>query len=194
MLRTSIEKMTTYISTKYGNEAAQEWTSRKKINLLEPAYSQAIQDRHAGRVRATREWIELKLRSLRGQRRQQLKPRSTMPLPIAGSSRNCKRWTTKFPRVTLNSMMRSKWDSQTVRRYLTAICGAPTERLLTASRKTGVKSTPCYWASAPKCWLTRWSKMWIGWLSVSHLTLPYSSSSSRSLYWSNPTINTRQQC
>jgi hypothetical protein len=64
MLCTSMEKMTTYIGTKYGNEAAQEWTSGKKINLLKPTYSQAIQDRHAARVRATREWIELKLRSL----------------------------------------------------------------------------------------------------------------------------------
>jgi hypothetical protein len=34
MLCTSMEKMTTYIVTKYGDEAAQEWTSRKKINLL----------------------------------------------------------------------------------------------------------------------------------------------------------------
>jgi hypothetical protein len=39
MLRTSMEKMTTYIGTKYDNEAAQEWTSGKKINLLKPAYS-----------------------------------------------------------------------------------------------------------------------------------------------------------
>jgi hypothetical protein len=68
MLHTSMEKMTTYIGTKYGNEAAQEWTSGKKINILEPAYSQAIWDRHAARVRATREWIELKLRSLRAER------------------------------------------------------------------------------------------------------------------------------
>jgi hypothetical protein len=65
MLRTSIKKMTTYIGTKYGNEAAQEWTSGKKIKLLEPAYSQTIWDRHAARVRATRERIELKLRSPR---------------------------------------------------------------------------------------------------------------------------------
>jgi hypothetical protein len=64
MLRTSMEKITTYIGTKYGNAAAQEWTSGKKINLLEPAYSQAIWDRHAARVRVTREQIELKLRSL----------------------------------------------------------------------------------------------------------------------------------
>ena len=68
MLHTSMEKMTAYIGTKYGNEAAQEWTSGKKINLLEPAYSQAIQDRHAARVRATRERIELKLRSLRAEK------------------------------------------------------------------------------------------------------------------------------
>jgi hypothetical protein len=64
MLCTSMEKMNTYISTKYGNEAAQDWTSGKKINPLEPAYSQAIRDRHAARVRATREHIELKLRRL----------------------------------------------------------------------------------------------------------------------------------
>ncbi len=62
---TSIEKMTTCIITKYGNEAAQEWTSRKKINLLKPVYSQATRDRHAARVRATRERIKLKLKSLR---------------------------------------------------------------------------------------------------------------------------------
>ncbi len=37
MLRTSMEKMAMYIVTKYGNEAAQEWTSGKKIILLEPA-------------------------------------------------------------------------------------------------------------------------------------------------------------
>jgi hypothetical protein len=68
MLRTSMEKMTTYIGTKYVNEAAQEWTSGKKINLLKPAYSQAILDRHATRVRATREQIEFKLRSLRAEK------------------------------------------------------------------------------------------------------------------------------
>ena len=42
MLQTSMEKMATYIGTKYGDEAAQEWTSGKKITLSEPAYSQAI--------------------------------------------------------------------------------------------------------------------------------------------------------
>ncbi len=63
-----VEKMTTYISTKYGDEAAQEWTSRKKINLQEPAYSKAILDRHAARVKATREQIELRFKSLRAEK------------------------------------------------------------------------------------------------------------------------------
>ena len=65
MLRTSMEKMATYIGTKYGDEAAQEWTSGKKITVYEPAYSQAIQNRHAARVKATRDRIELRLKSLR---------------------------------------------------------------------------------------------------------------------------------
>jgi hypothetical protein len=65
MLQTSMEKMATYI----GDEAAQEWTSGKKITLSEPAYSQAIRDRHAARVvKATREQIELRLKSLRAQK------------------------------------------------------------------------------------------------------------------------------
>jgi hypothetical protein len=33
--------------------------------------------------------------------------------------------------------------------------GIPTKRLLRASRKAGVKSIPCYWASVLKCWLTK---------------------------------------
>ena len=55
MILTSMEKMATYIGTKYGDEAAQEWTSGKKITLSEHAYSQATRDRHAARVKATRE-------------------------------------------------------------------------------------------------------------------------------------------
>ncbi len=63
MLCTSMEKMATYIGTKYGNEAAQEWTSGKKIALLEPTYLQAIFDRHAERVKATRDRLNLNLMS-----------------------------------------------------------------------------------------------------------------------------------
>jgi hypothetical protein len=64
MLCTSMEKMAMYIGTKYGNKAAQEWTSGKKIVLQEPAYLQAILVRHAERVKATRECIQLRLKSL----------------------------------------------------------------------------------------------------------------------------------
>ncbi len=63
MLRTSMEKMAT-IGTKYGDEAVQEWASGKKITLSEPDYSQAIRNRHLARVKATREQIELRLKTL----------------------------------------------------------------------------------------------------------------------------------
>jgi hypothetical protein len=65
MLRTSMEKMATYIGTKYGDEAAQEWISGRKIIPPEPVHSQAITDRHAARVKATKDRIELKLQGLR---------------------------------------------------------------------------------------------------------------------------------
>jgi hypothetical protein len=64
MLRTSMEKMTTYIGTKFGDEAAQEWISGKKIVPTEPTYSQAIKDRHAARVKATKDRVKLRLRGL----------------------------------------------------------------------------------------------------------------------------------
>jgi hypothetical protein len=68
MLRTSMEKMATYIGTKFGDEAAQEWISSKRIIPPEPAHSQAILDRHVARVRATKDRIELKLRGLRAKK------------------------------------------------------------------------------------------------------------------------------
>jgi hypothetical protein len=67
MLRTSMEKMATYIGTKFGDEAAQEWISGKRISPPEPAHSQAILDRHAARVKATKERIELKLKGLKSE-------------------------------------------------------------------------------------------------------------------------------
>jgi hypothetical protein len=36
MLHTSVEKMATYIGTKFGNDAAQEWISSKQTVLQEP--------------------------------------------------------------------------------------------------------------------------------------------------------------
>jgi hypothetical protein len=68
MLLTSMDKMATYIGMMYGNKAAQEWTSGKKIVLQEPAYLQAILVRHAERVKATRERIQLRLKSLRAEK------------------------------------------------------------------------------------------------------------------------------
>jgi hypothetical protein len=65
MLRTSMEKMGTYIGTKFGDEAAQEWISGKKIIPPKPAYSQVVLLKHAARVKATKDRIELKLKGLR---------------------------------------------------------------------------------------------------------------------------------
>ncbi len=57
MLCRSKEKMAMYIGTKYGDNAAQEWTSKKRIVLMEPTYSTVIETRHSERVRATREQL-----------------------------------------------------------------------------------------------------------------------------------------
>ena len=53
MIRTSVEKMATYIGTKFGNGAAQEWTSGTQTVLPEPTYLPFILARHAERVKAT---------------------------------------------------------------------------------------------------------------------------------------------
>jgi hypothetical protein len=39
MMRTTIDKMATYIGTKFGDDAAQEWVSNKKTIMPEPTYS-----------------------------------------------------------------------------------------------------------------------------------------------------------
>ena len=51
MFRTSVEKMATYIGTKFGNDAAQKWTRQTK--LPEPAYLMFVLAKHAERVKAT---------------------------------------------------------------------------------------------------------------------------------------------
>ncbi len=63
-----MEKMATYIGTKYSNKAAQQWTRGKKIVLQKPVYLQAILIRHAERVKVTRERIQLRLKSLRAEK------------------------------------------------------------------------------------------------------------------------------
>jgi hypothetical protein len=105
MLCTSMEKMATYIGTKYGNKAAQDWISGKKIVLLEPAYLQAILVRHAERVKATRERIELRLKSLRAEK-MAIEAEIISAPTDRGLLKNCARWMTKLPRVTLSSKMR----------------------------------------------------------------------------------------
>ncbi len=68
MIRTSMEKMATYIGTKYGDEATQEWIGGKRLNPPEPAHVQVILDRHTARVKATKDWIELKLKALKAEK------------------------------------------------------------------------------------------------------------------------------
>jgi len=65
MLRASMEKMALYICMEFGAKAAQEWTSIKQTVLQEPAYLQVILARHAERVKATKDRLNLKLTSLR---------------------------------------------------------------------------------------------------------------------------------
>ncbi len=105
MLGTSMEKMATYIGTKYGNEAAQEWTSGKKILLLEPAYLQVILDRHVESVKATRERIELRLKSLRAEK-MAIKAEIISAPTDCGLLKELREVMTKSPRVTSSSKMR----------------------------------------------------------------------------------------
>ncbi len=65
ILQSSKEKMATYFGTKFGDNGAQEWTSKKQITLKEPVYSQAILDRHDERIKANKDPITLKVTSLR---------------------------------------------------------------------------------------------------------------------------------
>jgi hypothetical protein len=60
----SEEKIATFIGTKYGDNTAQEWTSKKHIVLAEPTYSSVIETRHPERVWATREQLNQKMTSL----------------------------------------------------------------------------------------------------------------------------------
>ena len=153
-IRTSMEKMATYIGTKYGNEAAQEWTSGKKITLSEPAYSQAIRDRHAARVKATREQIELRLKSLRAEKTA-IEAEINQALTNCGLLKELQEVDNQIAGgdIKLNDKVKIKLTDN--ERTVTATRGEPTERQLRASKKAVVRSTFCYLASALKCWLTR---------------------------------------
>jgi hypothetical protein len=71
--------MAAYIGTKYGDNAAQEWTSKEHIVLTEPTYSSAIETRHAERVQATREQLNCKTTSLMAEQNEILKEIPTQP-------------------------------------------------------------------------------------------------------------------
>jgi hypothetical protein len=79
MLCTSKEKMATYIGINYGDEAAQEWTSKKPIVLAEPTYSSTIETSHTERVQATREQLNQKMTSLMAEQNEILKEIATKP-------------------------------------------------------------------------------------------------------------------
>ena len=79
MLHTSKEKMAPYIGTKYSDDVAQEWTSKKHIVLAEPTYSSANETRHAERVRANRERLNRKMTSLTAEQNEILKEIATYP-------------------------------------------------------------------------------------------------------------------
>jgi hypothetical protein len=79
MICMSKEKMATYIRTKYCDNAAQEWTSKKRILLAEPSYSSEIKTRHAERARANREQLNQKISSLTAEQNEILKEIVTQP-------------------------------------------------------------------------------------------------------------------
>jgi hypothetical protein len=79
MLCTSKEKMATYDGTKYGEDAAQELTSKKCIVLTELTYSTAIETRHAERVRATRGQLNQKMTSFTSEQNEIVKEIATQP-------------------------------------------------------------------------------------------------------------------
>ena len=149
MLRTSMEKMATYIGTKYGDEAAQEWISGKRIVLQEPTYSQAIRDRHEAQVKATKDRIELKLRNLKAEK-------TAIQLELDEDPNN--RSLLKEMREAEDQIAQSEIELvNEVAMKLTddgrlpmLIHGGPTERQLRASRLAGGRFTPCCWVSALK--------------------------------------------
>ncbi len=79
ILHNSKEKMAPYIRIKYGDNGAQELTSKKRIVLAEPTYSSAIETRHAERVWATREQLNHKMTSLMAEQNEILKEIGTQP-------------------------------------------------------------------------------------------------------------------
>jgi hypothetical protein len=143
MLLTSMEKMATYIGTKYGNKAAQEWTSSKKIVLLEPAYLQAILIRHAERVKATRERIELRLKSLRAEK-MAIKAKIISAPTDCSLLKELRKVDDQIAKgdIELNDEVEIKLTND--EKQLTATHGIAIASRVIACRRAEGKSTPCY--------------------------------------------------
>ncbi len=154
MLRASMEKMGTYIGTKFGDKAAQEWTSGKKIITPQPAYSQAVLTRHTARVEASKDRIELKLKELRTEE-------SAIEAKLVSTPANqsllkeMREVIDDIAKGRLSWPMRLILSSPRTRRFPTPMLGGLSEKLMRASKRAGVKSTPCCLASAPKYVWTR---------------------------------------
>jgi hypothetical protein len=67
MLRTSKEKLALYIGTTYGDDACQEWLSKKQLVLLEPTYPDAVLARHTIRAQAVTARVTKMVTSLQKQ-------------------------------------------------------------------------------------------------------------------------------
>jgi hypothetical protein len=155
MLRTSMEKMGTYIGTKFGVEAAQEWISGKKIIPPEPAYSQAVLIRHAAIVKVTKDRIELKLKGLRTEKSAILAKIMSAPTD-QGVLKEMREVDDNIAKgeIELTNDVDMKLTKEK-RKFPIPMHGRLTEKLMRALRRAGEKSTPCYSASAPKYLSTR---------------------------------------
>jgi hypothetical protein len=121
----------------------------KRRSLSEPAYSQAIQNRHAARVKATRERIELRLKSLRVEKAA-IEAEIIQTPTDRGLLKEMREVDDQIARGDIE--LTDEVDMKLTDDEWTAMRGEPTERQLRALRRAGERSTLCYLASAPKCW------------------------------------------
>jgi hypothetical protein len=140
MLRTSMEKMATYIGTKFGDEATQERISGKRINPPEPAHLQAILNRHAARVKATKERIGMKLKGLKSE-----KTAIEAKIQVASSRTLLKELREVDDQIAkCNIELTDKVEMKLTKDEKISHSNAwrTHRRLLRASRRAGGKSTP----------------------------------------------------
>ncbi len=158
-MQKSKQKMATYIGTKYGDNAAQEWTSKKCMVLKELTNSLAIETRHAERVRVTRGQLNQKTTSFLGEQNEILKEIVTKPnnQDLVRDRQEINDQILKCVRLT--STMRLRWNSLRTIRWPTAMCGAATIIQLRVLRRAEGKCTCCCLVNLLKCWSIRWSRI-----------------------------------